>query len=71
MQKTPNDALERLDVAAFKAAPKTPLILILDHIRSLNNIGSVFRTADAFLVEKYTSAVLRPNRPTKTFIKRP
>ncbi len=52
MQKTPNDALERLDVAAFKAAPKTPLILILDHIRSLNNIGSVFRTADAFLIEK-------------------
>ncbi len=52
MQKTPNDALDRLDVAAFKAAAKTPLILILDNIRSLNNIGSVFRTADAFLIEK-------------------
>jgi len=52
MQKTPNDALDRLDVAAFKAAPKTPLIIVLDNIRSLNNIGSVFRTADAFLIEK-------------------
>lgn len=52
MQKKPNEALNRLDVAAFKAAPKTPLILILDNIRSLNNIGSVFRTADAFLVSK-------------------
>ncbi|MDB9795171.1 RNA methyltransferase [Flavobacteriaceae bacterium] len=52
MQKTTNEALERLDVAGFKAAQKTPLILILDNIRSLNNIGSVFRTADAFLVTK-------------------
>ena len=52
MQKTTNEALERLDVAGFKAAQKTPLILILDNIRSLNNIGSVFRTADAFLVSK-------------------
>ncbi|NQV62332.1 MAG: RNA methyltransferase [Cryomorphaceae bacterium] len=52
MQKTTNKALERLDVAGFKAAQKTPLILILDNIRSLNNIGSIFRTADAFLVTK-------------------
>jgi 23S rRNA (guanosine2251-2'-O)-methyltransferase len=52
MQKTPNEALERLDVAGFKAAHKTPLIIVLDNIRSLNNIGSVFRTADAFLVSK-------------------
>lgn len=36
----------------FKEAPKTPLIIILDNIRSLNNIGAVFRTADCFRVEK-------------------
>lgn len=36
----------------FKSADKTPLIIILDNIRSLNNIGSVFRTADCFRVEK-------------------
>ena len=37
---------------AFKAIEKTPLIVVLDNIRSLNNIGSVFRTSDAFLIEK-------------------
>jgi 23S rRNA (guanosine2251-2'-O)-methyltransferase len=44
--------LGRMDVAEFKEAPKTPLIIVLDNIRSLNNIGSVFRTADAFRIEK-------------------
>jgi tRNA G18 (ribose-2'-O)-methylase SpoU len=40
-----------MDVAAFKAASKTPIIIVLDNIRSMNNIGSVFRSADAFAVE--------------------
>jgi len=52
MRKLRNEELERLDVAGFKKSPKTPLIIVLDNIRSLNNIGSVFRTADAFLIEK-------------------
>ena len=52
MRKLANSELNRLDLAAFKAAQKTPLILVLDNIRSLNNIGSVFRTADAFLIQK-------------------
>ena len=52
MRKLKNSELDRLDVATFKLAAKTPLIIVLDNIRSLNNIGSVFRTADAFLVEK-------------------
>ncbi len=52
MRKLKNEELERLDVQGFKRAKKTPLILVLDDVRSLNNIGSVFRTADAFLVEK-------------------
>jgi len=52
MRKLKNSELERLDVAQFKQAVKTPIILVLDNIRSLNNIGSVFRTADAFLIEK-------------------
>jgi len=43
--------LKRLSVDKFKQAEKTPLIIVLDNVRSLNNIGSVFRTADAFLVE--------------------
>nr|WP_299385147.1 RNA methyltransferase [Allomuricauda sp.] len=51
-RKLENSELKRLDVEEFKSAEKTPLILILDNIRSLNNIGSVFRTADAFLIQK-------------------
>ncbi len=50
MQKTPNAALSRLSVAEFKNADKTPFVIVLDNVRSLNNIGSVFRTADAFLL---------------------
>jgi len=51
-RKLENSELERLDVEGFKAAEKTPIFLVLDNIRSLNNIGSVFRTSDAFLVTK-------------------
>ncbi|MFA5297140.1 MAG: RNA methyltransferase [Lutibacter sp.] len=52
MRKLKNSELERLDVEAFKKIAKIPLIVVLDNIRSLNNIGSVFRTSDAFLIEK-------------------
>jgi tRNA G18 (ribose-2'-O)-methylase SpoU len=52
MRKLKNSELDRLSIDQFKRASKTPLILVLDNIRSLNNIGSVFRTADAFLIEK-------------------
>ncbi len=52
MRKLSNAELQRVDVATYKNAPKIPLVVILDNIRSLNNIGSVFRTADAFLIEK-------------------
>ncbi len=41
----------RITVEEFKSEKKTPLIIVLDNIRSLNNIGSVFRTSDAFLLE--------------------
>jgi tRNA G18 (ribose-2'-O)-methylase SpoU len=43
--------LNRLTVEEFKEEKKIPLVIILDNVRSLNNIGSVFRTSDAFLVE--------------------
>ncbi len=52
MRKLKNSELERLGVEEFKKTEKIPLIVVLDNIRSLNNIGSVFRTADAFLVER-------------------
>ncbi len=52
MRKLKNSELDRLSIEGFKDVKKTPLIIILDNIRSLNNIGSVFRTSDAFLIEK-------------------
>jgi len=51
-RKLKNSELNRISVTDFKKAAKTPLIIILDNIRSLNNIGSVFRTCDAFAIEK-------------------
>jgi len=52
MRKLKNSELGRLNVEDFKKTVKIPLIVILDNIRSLNNIGAVFRTSDAFLIEK-------------------
>ncbi|HTO35042.1 MAG TPA: RNA methyltransferase [Flavobacterium sp.] len=52
MRKLANEELGRKNTDEFIKAEKTPLIIVLDNIRSLHNIGSVFRTADAFLIEK-------------------
>lgn len=52
MRKLKNEELDRLSNEAFKAKKKHQVILILDSIRSLNNVGSAFRTSDAFLVDK-------------------
>lgn len=52
MRKLANAELDRKSISDFKAANKTRIIIILDDVRSLNNIGSIFRTADSFLVEK-------------------
>lgn len=52
MRKLKNSELKRIDIDTFKTTEKTPLIIVLDNIRSLNNIGSVFRTSDAFLVDE-------------------
>lgn len=51
MRKIQNDELGRLTIDDFKSAEKRPIVLVLDNVRSLNNIGSVFRTADAFRCE--------------------
>ena len=51
MRKLQNDELDRLTLDEFKQVEKIPLWVVLDNVRSLNNIGSVFRTADAFLLE--------------------
>ena len=51
MRKLKNEELNRLSVEDFKKAKKTPVVIILDNIRSFNNVGSAFRTADAFRLE--------------------
>ena len=52
MRKLKNEELNRISAQEYRTADKMPVIIVLDNIRSLNNIGSVFRTADAFRVEK-------------------
>jgi tRNA G18 (ribose-2'-O)-methylase SpoU len=52
MRKLKNSELDRLTIPEFKNAGKMPVVVVLDNVRSLNNIGSVFRTSDAFLVER-------------------
>lgn len=65
MRKLENSELERKSIDAFKESEKTPLILVLDDIRSLHNIGSVFRTADAFLIEKIYLCGITATPPNK------
>lgn len=52
MKKLKSDELNRVDVAAFRAQEKLPVVVLLDNVRSMHNIGSVFRTADGFAIEK-------------------
>jgi len=52
MKKLKLDELGRISVDQFKATDKIPVCILLDNVRSLHNVGSAFRTADAFLVEK-------------------
>lgn len=65
MRKLENSELDRKSIADFKEAEKTPLIIVLDDIRSLHNIGSVFRTADAFLIEKIYLCGITATPPNK------
>ncbi len=52
MRKTPNSELPRLDIEQFKQQEKTPIVIVLDNVRSGLNVGGIFRSADAFLIEK-------------------
>ena len=52
MEKLKNKDLERISIEEFKKSRKTPITIVLDNVRSSLNVGSVFRTSDAFLIEK-------------------
>lgn len=64
-RKLKNSELERKTVSQFREAEKTPLIVVLDNVRSLNNIGSVFRTCDAFLIKKIYLCGITASPPHK------
>ncbi|MBS1591054.1 MAG: RNA methyltransferase [Bacteroidetes bacterium] len=57
------DELGRKTVDEFKEAIKTPIIVVLDNIRSMHNVGSVFRTSDAFLIEAICLCGFTPQPP--------
>ena len=65
MRKLKNIELNRLSIEEFKNSKKTPVSIILDNIRSLNNIGSIFRTADAFLIDKIYLCGITAKPPNK------
>ncbi|NOU16715.1 MAG: RNA methyltransferase [Bacteroidales bacterium] len=64
-RKLDNKELNRKSLDEFKSSSKTPIIVVLDNIRSLNNIGSVFRTSDALLVEKIVLCGISGTPPHK------
>lgn len=69
MRKLQNSELERKSVDDFINADKTPIIIVLDDVRSGHNIGSVFRTADAFLLEKICLCGITATPPNKEIYK--
>lgn len=65
MRKLKNSELDRLSVDQYKEVAKTPITVVLDNIRSCNNIGSVFRTSDALLIEKVILCGITATPPNK------
>ncbi len=65
MRKLKNSELDRLSVEEYKEIEKTPITVVLDNIRSCNNIGSVFRTSDALLIEKVILCGITATPPNK------
>lgn len=69
MRKLNMHELGRLSPEAFKEAPKTPLVLVLDNIRSALNVGSSFRTADAFILEHVYLCGITATPPHREILK--
>ena len=65
MRKLKNSELERISVENFKSFEKTPIVVVLDNVRSALNVGSSFRTSDAFRVEKIYLCGITATPPNK------
>ncbi|WP_312075049.1 RNA methyltransferase [Chryseobacterium sp.] len=57
------EELNRIDIETFKQTEKIPLVVVLDNIRSMHNVGATFRTADAFLIQKIILCGITPQPP--------
>jgi len=69
MRKLSVEELNRLSVEAFKNTKKNPFIILLDNVRSAHNVGSAFRTADAFAVEKIVLCGITATPPNREIAK--
>ena len=65
MKKLKNKDLQRINIEAFKSAEKTPITIVLDNVRSALNVGSIFRTSDAFLIENIILCGITATPPNK------
>lgn len=69
MRKLTIDELERLTPDAFRAQAKTPIALVLDNVRSAHNVGSAFRTADAFALAHISLCGITAQPPHREILK--
>ncbi len=69
MRKLSLKELNRIDIPSFKQIEKVPIVVVLDNIRSALNVGSVFRTADAFALEKVMLCGITAKPPHKEILK--
>ena len=65
MKKLKNKELQRITIEEFKSAKKTPITIVLDNVRSALNVGSIFRTADAFLIKEIILCGITKTPPSK------
>jgi len=69
MRKLTMAELNRVAVADFKSTPKTPVVVVLDNVRSMHNVGAIFRTADAFALSKIYLCGITPRPPHREISK--